>query len=142
MDHNISLLNRRLGVIINYTTLFLVVLFFELIKLGILPAGWIWFGSMGILVLVLVISFAYVYVRTGLWAFTHKKSERLDERELQLVTQSIRVSYSIFTVTVILLIYLFVVFGLGPLDAIIAAMLLYLAHILPTSILAWNEKEV
>ena len=142
MKDNISLLKRRWGVAINYTALFLAVTFFELIRYGILPAGWIGFGAIGILLLVLIISFASIYVQTGLWSLIHKKTEKLDEREIQVVTQSIRVSYSIFAVAVVLMIYLFVVFELGSLDVIIAAMLLYLAHILPASILAWTEKVV
>jgi hypothetical protein len=32
--------------------------------------------------------------------------------------------------------------GLGVIDVVIAAALLYLAHIIPASILAWSEKEV
>jgi hypothetical protein len=43
---------------------------------------------------------------------------------------------------VIIMIYLFAIFGLGPLDVMMAATLLYLAHILPVSILAWKEKEI
>ena len=46
------------------------------------------------------------------------------------------------TIAVIVIVYFFAILGLGPFDVVVAATLLYLAHILPTSILAWTEKEI
>ena len=142
MKRNISKTKRRLGVIVNYMALILAVFIFEMVKYGMGLPGWTGLVLIGILLIVLIISFTYTYGMTGLWRLTHKKTENLDEREIQVVTNSIKISYSIFTILVILVIYLFAVLGMGPFDVVIAATLLYLAHILPTSILAWAEKEV
>lgn len=142
MEHNISRKNRRLGVLLNYMALILAVVIFEIIKYDMGLSNWIGFSLIGVFLLVLIVSFTYTFGITGLWKLTHKKTENLDEREIQVVTNSVKISYSVFTILVIVVIYLFAVFGMGPFDVVIAATLLYLAHILPTSILAWTEKEV
>ena len=142
MVRNISKTNRRLGVLVNYMALILAVLIFEILKYDLGLPGWAGLSLIGVLLIVLIVSFAYTFGITGLWRLTHKKTEKLDEREIQVVTNSVKISYSIFTILVILVIYLFAILGMGPFDVVIAATLLYLAHILPTSILAWTEKEV
>ncbi len=142
MENNISLSQRRIGVIINYISLILAVMAFEFIKSKTGLPAWLGFSLMGISLMALVLSFAYVYGKTRIWHLAHKKSDHLDEREIQVVMNSIRISYSIFTIAVIVVVYLFAILGLGPFDVVIAATLLYLAHILPTSILAWTEKEI
>lgn len=142
MDRNIPIQNRRIGVMINYIALIMLLIFFELTKYGIGLAHWAGFSLIGVFLLILIISFVYVYVQSGLWRLTHKKTNNLDERELQVVTQAIRISYTIFVITVIVMVYLLAILGIGAIDVVIAASLLYLAHIIPTSILAWTEKEV
>jgi len=142
MDRNIPIQNRRTGVLINYIALIMVLIFFELTKYGIGIPHWAGFSLIGVFLLILIISFVYVYVKSGLWRLTHKKTKNLDEREIQVVTHAIRISYTIFVITVIVMVYLFAILGIGAIDVVIAATLLYLAHIIPTSILAWTEKEV
>ena len=142
MDRNIPIQNRRTGVLINYFALIMALVFFELTKYGIGLPHWAGFTLVGLFLSILILSFIYVYIKSGLWGLTHKKTETLDEREIQVVTHAIRISYSIFVIIVILLVYLFAILGLGTIDVVIAASLLYLAHIIPTSILAWTEKEV
>lgn len=127
---------------INYISLIMALIFFELIKYATGIPLWAGLSLIGVFLLILVVSFIYVYVRSGLWSLTHKKTENLDEREIQVVTHAIRISYTIFVILVIALVYLFAIFGLETVDVVIAATLLYLAHIIPTSILAWTEKEV
>ena len=142
MERNITLKNRRLGVMINYAALILSVSAFELIKYDMGLPNWFGFSLLGLFILIAAISFIYVYAFTGLWNLAHRRTKTLDEREIQVVTNSVRISYSIFTIAVIVIVYLFAILGLGPFDVVIAAALLYLAHILPTSILAWTEKEI
>ena len=134
MDRNIPLQNRRTGVLINYIALVMALILFELTKYGIGIPHWAGFSLIGVFLLILIISFVSVYVKSGLWRLTHKKTENLDEREIQVVTHAIRISYT--------MVYLFAIFGLGTIDVVIAATLVYLAHIIPTSIVAWTEKEV
>lgn len=142
MDHNLRIEQRRTGVLINYFALIMVLVFFELTKYGIGLPLWAGFTLMGLFLVILILSFIHVYVKSGFWALTHKKIKNLDEREIQVLTNAIRISYSIFVIIVILLVYLFAILGIGTIDVVVAAILLYLAHIIPTSILAWNEKEV
>ncbi len=142
MDHNIPIQNRRIGVLINYFALVMTLVFFEITKYGIGLSHWAGFAFAGVFLLILILSFVYVYVNSGLWALTHKKTENLDERQIQVVTNAIRVSYSTFVIIVIILVYLFAILGVGTIDVVFAASLLYLAHIIPASILAWTEKEV
>jgi hypothetical protein len=142
MERNISIKKRRWGVIINYSALILAVFAFEIIKYGVGLPSWIGFSLLGIFLLILILSFTYTFGNTGMWMLAHKKTGNLDEREIQVVTNAVRLSYSIFTIMVIVIVYLFAILGMGPFDVVIAATLLYLAHILPSSILAGTEKEV
>ena len=57
-----------------------------------------------------------------------------------MVSNSLRVSYSVFTIVTMLIIYAFAVIEKGPIDVVVAAGLLYFAHILPTALLGWTGK--
>jgi len=137
---------RRLGVVLNYGTLIIMLIAFvslarqsiniPIVAIAIVAA------------LFFMISFINLHVRTRLWKFVHTKIDNLDERQIQVVHHSLRHSYSIFSIVCLTL---FFAFGLLkelmpgeidlPLMPIIAA-LIYLAHTLPSSIIAWTEKEV
>ncbi|NQV18553.1 MAG: hypothetical protein HQ534_08425 [Armatimonadetes bacterium] len=79
---------------------------------------------------------------SNLWKLTHTDYKKLDERERQLVFKATTYSYSIFTIICLVIIYIFNLVGLAIIDVVMAACLLYIAHILPASIIAWNEKQV
>ena len=118
--------------------------------------GWNTPAKIGIFtsLIVWLVSFIIIYVKTRLWRFVHTKVDKLDERELQLTHESLRYAYAIFSV--ICLSYILVSSLLAPRLAvnvltpddypsfglIMMWVLLYLAHILPASIIAWTEKEV
>jgi len=98
--------------------------------------------------LLLVISFVIVYARTRLWRFVHTSPAKLDEREITVTYESLRHSYAVFTViclAIVLLAELFKDDLLGgyeiPLMPIFGA-LIYLAHILPASVIAWRERKI
>ena len=125
-------------IILNATCILAIVVLFEFLKFAeskILLAG-----LEILLVIAAVITFYMAYWQTGLWRINHKKTEKLDEREIQLVSEALRVSYSVFTIVTILIIYAFAVIEKGPIDVVIAASLLYFAHILPSAILGWKVK--
>lgn len=97
---------------------------------------------------IVVFTFRKVHWKTGLWKLTHAKTDTLDERQVQLTHVALGRSYAWFSV-ICLAIMLFhaVVYRLVPgLDFIItiplAGSLIYLAHTLPGSVLAWTEAEV
>lgn len=81
-----------------------------------------------------VLLFIVFYLKTGLWSFFHKKG--LDERELEMANKALRISYSIFTVSVLLLL---LVFSLSDIifDIVIVVSLIIFAHILPAAVLSW-----
>jgi len=72
---------------------------------------------------------------------THASYKKLDEREIQVVFKATSISYSLFAIAILVIIYIFILSGLGQIDAVLAVSLLYFAHILPASIIAWNEKN-
>jgi hypothetical protein len=152
MGWNLTKTQRRTGVVINYIA---VVLFAVLFCIGEYR-GWTTPGTIGIFISLSVwlVSFIIIYVKTRLWRFVHTKVDRLDERERQLTYESLRYAYAIFTV--ICLSYILVSSLVAPRLAVnvltpddypsfglvMMWVLLYLAHILPASIIAWTEREV
>ena len=151
MRREVSKPTRRIGVIINYLSL---VLFILLFSLG-MHRGWripIIVGETVALTIVLV-SFVYLYVKTRLWKFVHASIEELDERQVHIMHDALRYSYSIFsvvTLSYLLILTLTTRFsidtltpsGSASLGMIILCGLIYIAHTLPASIIAWTEKEV
>ena len=71
---------------------------------------------------------------------THTSSKKLDERELQVVYKATTFSYTIFTVACLVIIYSFNLTGIGSIDVVLAASLLYFAHTLPAAIIAFTQK--
>ena len=67
---------------------------------------------------------------------------KLDEREIQVVLKSLRISYSIFTIFCLIIIYGFALIASDPVDVLIAGTLLYMAHTLPAAVVGWNEKNI
>jgi len=130
---------RRFTVLINYISIVVILVLFYLVRfLGSSPM----FLIFEIIPLItVVLSFRHAFVKTGIWKMTHASYEKLDEREMQVVFKAISISYSLFAITTLVIIYIFILSGLGQIDAVLAVCLLYIAHILPASIIAWNEKE-
>lgn len=130
---------RRTSIIINFLSIFCILFVFYLVKFAIIHPMWL---VLEILPLSsVVISFRKAFVLSGAWKICHSSFSDLDERELQLVLKATNLSYSIFTICTLIIIYIFILSGLGCLDAVLAGALLYFAHIIPTSIIAWVEKE-
>jgi len=128
---------RRMWIIINFISLILLVLIFELIKSGFLTQKHIFFEIVPISILI----FTYIqqFVSTELWKFTHKSLQKLDEREMQLSNKALRFSYSFFTILSLGLIYIYSLLGMR-IHVVFIASLLYLAHILPAYFISWTEK--
>lgn len=136
--------HRRAYVVLNLASLCL---------LELLYYGWIANGihhpvAGGLMVagmISLVLSFLQGIWRTGLWSLTHAKVENLDERQVMVTREALRYSYVIFVPCSLLLMFAAAVAANHDyhiFDAVLPAGLLYLAHVLPASILAWGEKVV
>lgn len=142
MKSEISKPKRRIAVIINYGCILLFLVLFYIGKYY----GWTIPIIIGVVVTAVagLISFIILHVRTSLWKLVHAKVDKLDERQIQLTLESLRYSYGIFTV-ISLLVLMCIALLAGRLDStliLVFASLLYLAHTLPSSIIAWTEKEV
>ncbi|MCP4600908.1 MAG: hypothetical protein GY847_10330 [Proteobacteria bacterium] len=97
---------------------------------------------------IVVLTFRKVHWKTGLWKLTHAKTDTLDERQVQLAHVALGRSYAWFSVICLAIMLVHAaVFRLVPgvnfiITIPLASSLIYLAHTLPGSILAWSETEV
>ncbi len=133
---------RRLRVCINVLVL---LLFLGQFFIGQLEGFTSWrIGTLLGLLVAIVWYFFELHVRTGFWKLTHQRVDDLDEREIEVVHDALRIAYSIFTIGAILLMGLLLFLHL-PSDvlygsaAILVAWLLYVAHTLPGMVLVWRE---
>ena len=151
MSRNLSISKRRIWVILNYAS---VLVFIVLVLLGEYTR---WVVALSVVVVLLfvfiVVSFVFLFIRTGLWKLTHAKTENLDEREIQITHQSIRHSYTIFSLTslvILFFIFLSVRYSFFTLTAeghfsfglMMLTLLNYLVNTLPAAVIAWTEPEV
>jgi len=139
MKKSKSIQYRRAGVLINLLSLILFCYLFE-VSLGYSITTLIIVAKI-LLLIVLALSFWLTYVRTGIWKQVHLPKHKLDEREVLVIYDALRWSYSIFSIFVLCLIYIFLFLGRN-IGAVTAAGLIYFAHIIPASILAWKEKMI
>ena len=138
MEHKKSFNKRRLGVIITFLCILGIVLIFEY---GI-TKQWSSMLKTGEFALIIVFLFSLwlTYIKTGLWKFTHKSLGKLDEREVLLTSKSLRYAYGIFTLIVLGLLLSFSIIE-KPINIVLVVSLIFTAHILPASIIAWTEKS-
>ena len=139
MNARFSKKKRRIIISLNFISLILAILVYEWFKSSI-------FSAFTLLILALLLamvlwSFIVVFGRTGLWSKTHLNQKNLDEREIQVHSNALRLSYSIFVVVTLLVVYGYALMEREPIDVVITGGLLYLAHVLPASIIGWTEKE-
>ena len=127
----------RTGVVINYFGLAGSVAIWEFCSNSY------WNNTMiiaGIVSFILLLSSLIpTYFTTRIWQFNHMPVSKLDERELQISSHALRYAYSIFTIIALVTFYLYSLAEL-QVSVILAASMLYFAHILPASIIAWNGK--
>jgi hypothetical protein len=99
--------------------------------------------SLIVVFITLQFSFSRLHKKTGLWKLVHTSVKELDEREIQITHEALRYSYSIFVITCLLIIFIFSILEIDLIiDVISGVTLLYLAHTLPASVIAWAEREV
>ena len=133
--------NRRIAVIVNYLSVLAIGLIVMVGKWASWDVRVIIIGAL-IATIVALVTFYLLYWRTRLWRLVHARFEKLDEREVQLIYESLRYSYIIFIIACLSIMYINVIAEKGYFSALVPAGLLYLSHVLPASIVAWTEKEV
>ena len=144
MEREMTTMKRRIGVVINYLCILLVLVLFYLGK----NAGWNIPLIIGVIaaLAVAIVTLVVFHFRTRLWKLVHTPIKELDERELQLTDKSLRYAYSIFSITCLLILahcfYNLTESRDSAMGALVLFSLIYLAHTLPSSIIAWMEKAV
>lgn len=134
-----SIAMTRLSIIFTLLSLVGVMVAFEL---GI-NMGWstiLKFICVSLLVM-LFVTYPFGFIITGLWGFTHKSVGELDERELQITGKALRIAYAVFSVIILIVLYLFAVLEIR-LSVVLAAGLLLFAHLLPGTVIAFSEKNL
>ncbi len=129
----------QIGVILNYLALILFLILFQVGK----SIGWnikIVVGEIAILLLIIFV-FIKLYYKNNLWNLVHSSYEKLNEKEADIINISLRNSYKLFSIIslVILFLYALVEKKIG-MELVVG--LIYFAHTLPASIIAWNDWEV
>lgn len=140
MYHQISKSKRRNWIFLNFFSLALILVFFYAGKYFEMPV--LFFTGGTIALVLLIISFRNGFVKTKLWRMVHSKKEDLDERQTAVVLNALRFSYVAFVILCLVIIYGFALVNRGPINVLIAACLLYSAHVLPAVIIGWTEKEI
>ena len=141
MSSTLSKTSRRVWVVINYLSLIMLIILY---RFGHLK-GWnvLIVVSLIVVFILLQLSFTKLYKKTGLWKLVHTSVKELDEREIQLTHEALRYSYSIFVITCLLIIFIASILEIDMIiDVVSGVALLYLAHTLPASVIAWTEREV
>lgn len=91
--------------------------------------------------LIFIFTFIWTYLQSGIWSFTHKKIEKLDEREITLNDNALRTAYAIFSILVLALLVFYSTQEIIP-GIVSSVALILIAHILPASIIVWKEKDI
>ena len=129
---------NRFWILLHYFSLIAVLVFYYSGKYLHWPIVTVIF-EIGFLAIFLI-SFFKVFIKTKFWKMVHTSSKNLDEREILAVLNGLKSSYSIFTVTCLIIIYTFALIGYPRIDVLLAGALLLLAHTLPAAIVGWNER--
>ena len=130
---------RRMLILINFISLALLVVIFELIKSGYFTHKHLFFEIVPLAIL--IFTYVQVFLRNGLWNFTHKSLSKLDEREMVLTNYSLRKAYSFFTISVLSLFVCYSLFNIQA-NMVLIVSLIYLAHILPAYIIGWTAQKI
>lgn len=137
MNKSTSKTGKRIWILLTLLSLAGLAFIFEYTK----TAGWSSAFTIieVIFIAILLLSFVMGYVITGLWVFSHRSLNQLDEREVMIIGQSLRISYSIFTVFVLCFL-MFVALTERSMTMVSVVSLIIFAHLLPASIVGWTRS--
>ena len=130
---------RKTGVILHYLSIgYILVLNLlpELIK----SSPYFLFSELFALSII-IWGFLVIYLKTGIWRYTHLSLKKLSEEEKQEMNSVIRKAYTIISIVIVLMLFAVSIFELEMI-VVVPVTLLYLAHILPASIVAWNKIQI
>ena len=97
-----------------------------------------WIIAPGLVIILLAVSFYWGIWKPGFWRRTHASDKQLDEREIHENYKILKLSYSIFSICILLIIYLYYFIDLR-IGVLPAALAIYFAHALPAYIFGWRN---
>ena len=124
--------------LMNYLSLIFIVITFQYLK--DIEWTWMFVTSEVFFVTLFIISLYYAYIKTGTWGFVHRSLEKLDERELKIVGKTSSLSYAIFTIVALAIMFVLSVTE-WSITIVFTVALIYFAHILPASILVIKNRK-
>jgi hypothetical protein len=128
----------RLGIILTLLSLLDIAIIFEYCQLNEWSLA-LTIAELGFIAIFLI-SFFLTFIRTGLWAFTHRSLKKLDEREIAMVSRALRHAYAIFSIVV--LSYLLIIsVSESSVSIVMTVSLIIFAHLIPASIIGWMERQ-
>ena len=129
-------LNSIHFMLMNYLSLIFIVITFQYMR--DIEWTWVFVTSEVFFVTLFIISFYFSYFKTGTWRFVHKSLDKLDERELKIVGTTSKLSYAIFTIIALAIMFILSITE-WRINIIFTVALIYFAHILPASILVIKD---
>ena len=143
---------RRLGVVIHYVSIVILLICIHIVLSDFISLPVIIFAVVSLVAA--IISFVVVYLAPKLWRFTWTKPDQLDEREMQVNREAFRRAY-LTTITVGLIAAIATIIiknsyfseqsflekrSYNAVPLMFA--LVHFAKTLPASILAWTAREI
>ena len=129
---------KKFGTILNLSSLIVIVLFFELVKLNNWNPQLLIYEAIPFLIL--LISYIQSFAKSGVWKFIHTSFNKLDENEKSLRLNATRISYSLFTIFILAVLIIYHLLDL-KLNMILISSFIYLAHIMPAYVLNWSGNN-
>jgi phosphatidylglycerophosphate synthase len=150
MNREQQRLQIRRWVLVNYLSCLIIILLPVVARL--IDLKWLWISFYGLILALFFLSMSRAFWKTGLWKLTHKKTDKLDEREIAIAHSALGKSYQFMTVVFLIVMYLlilgndpdvsFLFSWINPIAPILAFMLIYIVHTMPAAIIGWRELPV
>lgn len=129
---------KKIGAILNLSSLIVIVLFFELVKLNNWNPQILVYEAIPFLLL--LISHIQSFAKSGVWKFIHISFNNLDENEKSLRLNATRISYSLFTIFILAVLIIYHLLDL-KLNMILISSFIYLAHIIPAYVIVISKSK-
>ncbi len=129
---------RRSLIIFNGLTSLLFVISFEFKEFmeGFDP----FFILRGSILVTAILTYLAVFRKRGLWRFVHRDFETMDEREKILAGNAVQKAYSLFAILILIILMVYAL-SEHSINMIVVSFLTYLAHIIPSAVLAWDDYK-
>ena len=129
---------KKFGIILNLTSLIVIVLFFELVKLNNWNPQILVYEAIPFFIL--LITYIQSFARSGVWKFIHIPFNKLDENEKSLRLNATRISYSLFTIFILAVLIIYHLLDI-KLNMIMISSFIYLAHIMPGYVIVISKSK-